>query len=98
MRYVLLLGGMMNLILVVSDPFPGRAESSTETAGQEMPAEMEEIPGKSQSKPGLSKRLPGEHPPLTEEEIGDIERSNFLPIRDRWRIGYHDSWWDPYNQ
>jgi len=44
------------------------------------------------------RRLPGERPELTEEEIGDIERSNFLPIIDRWRIGYTGAWWDPYNQ
>lgn len=43
------------------------------------------------------KRLPTGKTKPTEVEMAEHDRSNFLPIRDRWRIGYIGRWWDPYN-
>ncbi len=34
----------------------------------------------------------------TPEQLAAFQRSNFLPIRDRWRIGYTGSLLDPYAQ
>lgn len=34
----------------------------------------------------------------TEAEMAEFERSNFIPIRDRWRIGYTGGLLDPYSQ
>lgn len=44
------------------------------------------------------RRLPTGKAKPTEEELAEYERSNFLPLRDRWRIGYTGRWYDPYNQ
>ena len=48
--------------------------------------------------PESARRLPSGKTRPPEAEIGELERSNFIPIRDRWRIGYTGRWWDPYNQ
>jgi len=49
-----------------------------------------------------TKQLPGRPSPqdgfLPEENFGRYTRNNFIPIRDRWRIGYTGTWYDPYNQ
>ncbi len=34
----------------------------------------------------------------TQSQIAEFERSNFLPIRDRWRIGYAGGLLNPYSQ
>lgn len=34
----------------------------------------------------------------TQSEIDDFQRNNFIPIRDRWRIGYGGGLLDPYSQ
>lgn len=34
----------------------------------------------------------------TQPQIDEFERSNFIPIRDRWRIGYAGGLLDPYSQ
>lgn len=34
----------------------------------------------------------------TQSQIDEFERSNFIPIRDRWRIGYAGGLLDPYSQ
>lgn len=34
----------------------------------------------------------------TQSEIDDFQRSNFIPIRDRWRIGSSSGLLDPYSQ
>lgn len=44
------------------------------------------------------KRLPSGKTRPTEEELEEYERSNFLPILDRWRIGYTGHSWNSYNQ
>ncbi len=44
-----------------------------------------------------TKRLPSGRTRPAEEELAEYERSNFIPIRDRWRIDYAGRWWDPYN-
>ncbi len=45
-----------------------------------------------------AKRLPGGRTRPTDEELAEHEQGNFIPIRDRWRIGYTGHWYDPYNQ
>ena len=44
------------------------------------------------------RRLPSGKTRPSEPELAELERSDFLPIKDRWRIGYTGRWWDPYNQ
>lgn len=34
----------------------------------------------------------------TQAEVDEYQRSNFIPIRDRWRIGYGKNLLDPYSQ
>ena len=34
----------------------------------------------------------------TQAQIDEFERSNFIPIRDRWRIGYVGGFLNPYSQ
>lgn len=43
------------------------------------------------------RRLPSGKTRPTEAELAEHDRTDFLPIRDRWRIGYIGRWWDPYN-
>ena len=45
-----------------------------------------------------TRRLPDGRSRPTEAELETHERTDFLPIRDRWRIGYTGRWYDPYNQ
>jgi hypothetical protein len=45
-----------------------------------------------------TRRLPDGRTAPTELEIAEYQRSNFIPLRDRWRIGYTGRWYDPYNQ
>ena len=56
---------------------------------------------------GRMRPLPTEPPPgatvaegsaPTQSQIDEFERSNFIPIRDRWRIGYAGRLLDPYSQ
>jgi hypothetical protein len=92
---------MIMVGLLARDVSVAWAESSSERdrLAEPSPPAAEPVPPESQGRfLGVIKRIPGERPPLSEEEIGDIERSNFLPIRDRWRIGYQGAWYDPYNQ
>jgi hypothetical protein len=103
MKQALPLGAFLCLGLCLADVRAIRAENDSTRPEAGAPAgdpSAEKAPPQSEPKGrlGLFKRLPGERPPMTEEEIGDIERSNFIPIRDRWRIGYTGTWWDPYNQ
>jgi len=94
MSLVLVAGGAA-IVWAEDPPVEPRAETPSPTATAKPEAAPSEGKGRLG---GLFRRLPGERPQMTEEEIGDIERSNFLPILDRWRIGYRGSWWDPYNQ
>jgi hypothetical protein len=55
--------------------------------------------------PSSERRLPSGRarpervrPVITQEEAKEYERSNFFPIRDRWRIGYSGLGLDPYAQ
>src|SRR5437867_3552310 len=41
------------------------------------------------------RRLPSGKTRPSEPELAELERSDFLPIKDRWRIGYTGRWWDP---
>ena len=45
-----------------------------------------------------TRRLPSGRTRPSEPDLAELERSDFLPIKDRWRIGYTGRWWDPYNQ
>jgi hypothetical protein len=70
----------------------------TQAAGAEPVAESNPPGETAPSVPESARRLPGADTRPTEAEIGEFERSNFIPIRDRWRIGYTGRWYDPYNQ
>src|SRR5207244_3201985 len=47
--------------------------------------------------PESARQLPGERVPTREPDIRERE-ADFIPIRDRWRIGYGGRLYDPYNQ
>ncbi len=77
----------------------GEAESVKEPTG----------PALQPDQSGSEKRLPsGRARPIrpereavmaaTQAQLDEYERSNFIPIRDRWRIGYAGGLLDPYSQ
>ncbi len=64
------------------------------------PAERRLPSGRSRStveRPGPQREKATDQPP-SQAQIDEFQRSNFLPIQDRWRIGYADNQLDPYAQ
>lgn len=57
-------------------------------SGEKSSASTKQLPGR--------KVVPRDY--ASEEALLRHDRSNFLPIRDRWRIGYTGKWYDPFNQ
>lgn len=86
---------------------PGRPAPEEPPAGIAPPSQPGE-PGPERRLPsGRTRPLPTEPLPgammadgsaPTQAEIDEFERSNFIPIRDRWRIGYPGNFLDPYSQ
>ena len=78
-------------------------EVGAETAPVTQPAEAEverRLPsGRRPSTPALPAEVKvAEERIPTQAEIDEYQRSNFIPIRDRWRIGYAGGLLDPYAQ
>lgn len=78
-------------------------EEGTETAPVAQPPSTEverRLPsGRRPSTPTLpTETMVAEERVPTRAEIDEYQRSNFIPIRDRWRIGYAGGLLDPYAQ
>jgi hypothetical protein len=97
------LGLVVGMTIVISAVLSGERLSTVAWAQDGGSAQRE---GQAVQEPGTGgtisgesvRRLPTGKTKPTEEELAEHERSNFIPLRDRWRIGYTGRWYDPYNQ
>lgn len=97
------LGLVVGMTIVISAVLSGERLSTVAWAQDGGSAQREgqavQEPGTGGTTSGESvRRLPTGKTKPTEEELAEHERSNFIPLRDRWRIGYTGRWYDPYNQ
>jgi len=79
----------------------GAAAGAATTAPQEVAPPLVQPPEPSQEKRLPSGRVRPESAPAPSPSAAatsEYERSNFIPLRDRWRIGYAGGLLDPYAQ
>ena len=85
-----------------SKPALGEAPAGMAPVAQPAEVETERRLPSGRARPTPTEPLPGatvaEGSVPTQSQIDEFERSNFIPIRDRWRIGYAAGILDPYSQ
>jgi hypothetical protein len=85
-----------------SKPTLGEAPAGMAPVAQPAEAEIEKRLPSGRRRPVPAEPLPdamvAESKIPTQSQIDEFERSNFIPIRDRWRIGYAGGLLNPYSQ
>ena len=85
-----------------SKPTLGEVPAGMAPVAQPTEAEIEKRLPSGRRRPVPAEPLPdtmvAESNTPTQAQIDEFERSNFLPIRDRWRIGYVGGLLNPYSQ
>jgi hypothetical protein len=91
MRLSLTWLGLVVATLVLANPALSHGQEPT-------PVPPENGLPPNQRETGEAKRLPSGKTKPTEEKVVEHDLYDFIPLRDRWRIGYTGHWYDPYNQ
>ncbi len=96
-------GLLVGMTIVVAAVLNAEGFQPRTWAGEpEAPSREDQAVGKQETRSGSPaeslRRLPTGKTKPTEDELAEHERSNFIPLPDRWRIGYTGRWYDPYNQ